>query len=407
MNEVRVLHLVGDSRYGGGAQIILPLALRAQGESWHVDVMATDRVLQQAIRNAGVGVVDLDVIRRKIRFLWDFVGLIRLARFLLRNPYTIVHTHTSKAGFVGRLAAALAGVPVIIHTVHGFAFHESSGRTARIVYSAMERMAAHWCDAIVCVSHFHRDWALKLRIGTPAKVVAIPNGLALDRASVTKPRAEVRRELGLADGELAIFSAGRLARQKGFEYLIRATAELVHRLNRPFRVVIAGEGELLDSLRRLCHQLGVAHHVTFLGFRNDLGNLLSAADLVVLPSLWEGLSIALLEAMAAGKPIVTTRIGSNMEVVRNEETALVVEPANVPELVDGILRCTADEAFASELGQKALLRFRGNYTQERMLRGYLHLYRQTIESNKSPNPSHRQTLEPSRNSGVSPDEFSI
>ncbi len=382
MNKIRVIHLVGDSRYGGGAQIILPVALQAKCEGWQVDVMATDRVMQQAIRSAGVGIVDLDVIRRKIRISWDFVGLIRLARFFRRHPYTVVHTHTSKAGFVGRLAAKLAGVPVIIHTVHGFAFHESSSKTARIIYSAMERIAAHWCDAIVCVSQFHRTWALKLKIGTPSKVIAIPNGLAPERATITKQRAEMRRELGLADGELAIFSAGRLARQKGFEYLIRATAELERRLDRPFRVVIAGEGELLDSLQRLCRNLRLDRRVTFLGFRNDLGNLLSAADLVVLPSLWEGLSIALLEAMAAGKPIITTRIGSNLEVVRDEETALLVKPANVQELVAGILRCSADEEFARKLGLNALLAFRSDYTQERMLLQYLHLYRQTMESKR-------------------------
>lgn len=380
MSEVRVLHLVGDSRYGGGAQIILPLAVQAQCEGWHVDIMATDRMLQQVIRDAGIGIVNLDVIRRKIRLLWDFLGLIRLVRFLHRHRYTVVHTHTSKAGFVGRLAATLAGVPVIIHTVHGFAFHESSGRMARLIYSTMERLAAHWCDVIVCVSQFHREWALKLKIGTPAKVIAIPNGLSLERATVRKSRTEVRRELRVTDEELVIFSAGRLARQKGFAYLIHAAAELMSRWDRPFRVVIAGEGELLESLKHLCRELRVDECVTFLGFRNDLGDLLSAADLVVLPSLWEGLSIALLEAMAAGKPIVTTRIGSNLEVVKNDETALLAEPGNVSELVDCILRCSADETLRGELGRRALRRFRCNYTQERMLRDYLQLYRQTIES---------------------------
>src|SRR5258708_4974078 len=241
-------------------------------------------------------------------------------------------------------------------------------------------MAGHGCDAIVSVSQFHRDWALKLKIGTPAKVIAIPNGLAPERAAGRKPRAQLRSELGLADGELAIFSAGRLARQKGFEYLIRAAENLVSRLDRPFGVVIGGEGELRTSLEGLCRNLRVEQRVTFLGFRKDLGNLLSAADLVVLPSLWEGLSIALLEAMAAGKPIVTTRIGSNMEVVRNEETALLVEPGNVQGLVDSILRCSADEALTSELGHNALLAFRRRYTQERMLQHYLHLYKQTMES---------------------------
>jgi glycosyltransferase involved in cell wall biosynthesis len=400
MNKVRVIHLVGDSRYGGGAQIILPVALGAQREGWQVDVMATDRVLQQAIRNAGVRVVDLDVIRRNIRLPWDLLGLIRLARFLRRRRYTVVHTHTSKAGFVGRLAATLAGVPVIIHTVHGFAFHESSGHAARIIYSGMERLAAHWCDAIVCVSQFHRAWALKLRIGSPAKVIAIPNGLDPERAVATKSRAEVRKELGLAEEELVIFSAGRLARQKGFEYLIRAAAVLVDRMSRPFRIVIAGEGELLGSLQSLCRDLRVDQRVRFLGFQSQLGSLLSAADVVVLPSLWEGLSIALLEAMAAGKPIVTTRIGSNLEVLRNEETALLVEPGNVQALVNSILRCSADETLSNKLGHHALLAFRRDYTQERMLHQYLQLYREAIESKhvgQSPAPNYSAPeLDPQR-----------
>src|SRR5262245_3326670 len=152
----RILHIVGDSRFGGAAYIIAGLAKMAQAEGWAVDALATDPVFQKFARQHGMGIVDIDVIRRPIRPLWDLAGLVRLARFLRRNRYRIVHTHTSKGGFIGRLAARLAGVPVIVHTVHGYAFHEASPALALMFYAAMEKIAARWCDRMISVSEFHR-----------------------------------------------------------------------------------------------------------------------------------------------------------------------------------------------------------------------------------------------------------
>src|SRR5215472_5677249 len=152
MKPLRLLHVTGDSCFGGAGRIIRRLGQVAQAEGWQVDVLSTDAVVQREMSTHGLGLIDLDVIRRKIRPLWDLGGLFRLRDFLLRERYTIVHTHTSKGGFIGRLAARLAGVPVIIHTAHGFAFHELSSHTTRFFYSSLERVASRWCDRIVSVS---------------------------------------------------------------------------------------------------------------------------------------------------------------------------------------------------------------------------------------------------------------
>src|SRR5689334_2312381 len=141
LDHVRILHVVGDSSFGGAAKIILRLAEVMKAEGCQVDILTTSPAFQQAAEQNGIGVVGLDVIRREIRPVWDLAGLIGLYRFLRRERYQIVHTHTSKAGFVGRLAAWLAAVPVILHTTHGFAFHERSPLARRTFYSALERIA--------------------------------------------------------------------------------------------------------------------------------------------------------------------------------------------------------------------------------------------------------------------------
>jgi len=372
MNPLKLLHVIGDSCFGGAGRIILRLGQVAKAEGWQVDVLTTDPVFQRAVRLHGLGLVNMDVVRREIRPVWDLAGLVRLSNFLRREHYGIVHTHTSKGGFVGRLAARLAGVPVIVHTAHGFAFHERSPHSALLFYSALERIASQWCDRIVSVSEFHRRWALELRICGSPKILAIPNGIAA-LANPEVPRAELRRQLGVRNGDLLILSMARLAPDKGLEYLIQAAAILL-RTERRFQIVIAGDGPLRARLEELAHTLGVADWVTFLGFREDISDLLAASDLVVLPSLREGLSIALLEAMAAGKPIVATSIGSHRELAFQAEIARLVPPADAPALCEAILQLAPDAKLMARLGMNAQTLFASQYTEEKMLSTYKQLY---------------------------------
>lgn len=370
--ELKVLHVVGDSRFGGAARIILGLGRVAQSEGWRVDVLTTDPVFQQAAREQGLGVVDLDVIRRDIRPVWDLVGLLRLRRFLCAESYDIVQTHTSKAGFVGRLAARLAGVPIVLHTAHGFAFHEGSSPSTRFFYSALERCASNWCDAIVSVSEFHRAWAIRLGMCSPDRIVAIPNGIAEPVHNPNIRRPQLRKELGIRCGDPLAMTIGRLAADKGLEYLIEAAALLPPACR--IQIVIAGEGPARHSLTQLAIRLKVMDRVRFIGFREDVGDLLSACDLVVLPSLREGLSISLLEAMAAAKPIVATSIGSQREVAGHSEIAWLVRPGNAKALRDAMLRLIEDPITMAHLAVNARMAYRNRYTEGRMLRSYRRLY---------------------------------
>ena len=379
----RILHIVGDSQYGGGGVLIQRFAAEAICRGYHASVLTTDPIFQENLRTAGIGVVDLGCIWRPIRPGRDIMGLARLARYLRRERYDIVHTHTSKAGFVGRLAARWARVPVIVHTVHGFAFHEASSPFALRAFASLERAAAHCCDMLVTVSQYHCDWAERLRIGTSEKRVAICNGIDPARVRPNRAKTDVRHELGVSESQCMLLTLGRLARQKGLDILLDAISRLP--ADFPVCAVIAGDGPERKSLIDTATKLAVEARVRFLGFRTDLGDLLNAADIVVLPSLWEGLSISLLEAMAAGKPIITTDIGSNMEVTRNGEVARIVRAGDVSELAAAMIEVTSNTAYQARLSHLARAEFERRYTECHMLDQYMALYDRLLLQHTSRN----------------------
>jgi len=376
---MRILHVLGDSKYGGGSVIIRRLANAAISCGWQVDVLTTDPIFRNELLDSPIGVISLPCIWRNIRPLRDIIGLVRLYRFLKRNRYDLVHTHTSKGGFVGRLAARLAGVPVIVHTVHGFAFHEYSKPIVVKLLSLLEKIAAKWCDRIITVSDFHKDWAIRLRIADDKKIRSIPNGVSSERVVPKRVSSLVRREIGISDSDIFILSTGRLAKQKGFECLIHAIPAVLRRSRKPVKTVIVGDGPIRGQLEELIRALNLEGAILLVGFRSDVGDLLHASDVIVLPSLREGLSIALLEAMAAGKPIVTTSIGSNVEVTRNGDVAVLVPPKDPVSLANAIVMLIEDREFANELGRRALHRYQKYYTESRMLEAYIAEYEDLLK----------------------------
>lgn len=370
----RILHIVGDSQFGGGAVLILRIAQEAAARGHRVDVLSTSPQFRQAIRENGLGELPLDCIWREIRPLRDLAGLWKLFRHLRRHRYDVVHTHTSKAGLVGRAAAWFARVPVVVHTVHGFAFHEESSARAVRAYSLLERLAAKWCHKVVTVSKYHRSWALDLGICGPEHIVAIPNGIAPARVEPRSVRADFRARLGLEPGQQVLVSAGRLAPQKGIEYLLEAVQQLVREGMDQLRLVLAGDGPMRAELDEQVRRLGLQDRVSFLGFRTDVADILNAGDVAVMPTEREGLSIALLEAMALAKPIVTTTIGSNLEVTEHGRHALLVAPKSVPELVAALRTMLADGERMARMGAGARAHYLATYTERVMLDAYLALY---------------------------------
>lgn len=372
--QVKILHVVGDSKFGGASTGILRLARFWRSVDWQVEVLTTDTELQRNAQREGVRILPLDVIWREIRPWRDLAGLWKLYRHLRTHRYTLVHTHTTKAGFIGRLAAWMAGVPIVLHTAHGFAFHESSSKWKIFFYTAMERIASIGCRHVITVSHFHERWGRELGIAAKHKLLAIPNGIPEPPQISPASVHETRKTWGADANCFVILTPGRLAPEKGLEDLIEAIGLLDSDTRQKIRVVIAGDGVLRHSLEGQVARNGLSEYVRFLGFRQDIPKLIEASDLVVLPTWREGLSIALLEAMAQGRTILTTTIGSNKEATENGRAALLVAPMKPAELASAIQRAVDDPQLCAHLGRCAREIFEQRYTQEQMLSAYHQLY---------------------------------
>ena len=273
---------------------------------------------------------------RRIDPLRDLITLVRLFVLMKRERPDIVHTHTAKAGALGRLAARMAGVPVVVHTFHGSVFDGYFGPRVAGFFQWVERMLARSTDAIVAVSERVAADLIERRIATREKIAVVPLGLELDRfRDVELHRGELRRELGLPLQARLVGCVGRLVPIKDLPTLLRAMVELA--VAQPEAVLlVAGDGPERPALERQAHRLGLGSRVRFLGFRDDLERIYADLDVAVNCSLNEGTPVSLIEAMAAGVPVVATSVGGTPDLLEEGRLGKLVPPAEPTALGAGL-----------------------------------------------------------------------
>ena len=319
--------------------------------------------------------VEVIPMRRRPAPLADPVALGRLVRLFRRERPEVVHAHGSKGGFLGRVAARLAGVKRVYHTPHVYPFQWARG-AGRSVYLAAERLLWRLADKVVAVGPGQARVALSARVARQDRLVVIPNGVDADRfARLAAPenRAAVRRELGLADGDLAVGMVGRLAPQKGCGHFIRAARLVAERQPRA-RFLLIGSGPLLPYLGALAADLGIGDRVLFLGHRPDADRLYAALDLFVLSSLWEGLPYAVLEAQASSLAVVASRIPGCEELVADGRTGYLVALPDEEQIAARILHLLTDPARRAEMGRAARARVEKEFRLDRFLELHAQLY---------------------------------
>jgi glycosyltransferase involved in cell wall biosynthesis len=370
MRKLRVLEMIDKPSLGGGQAHLLTLAKHLDGSLFEVEIAAAGGgPLEEEARKAGLPFVPLPVRKSLSR-----KNARTIARVLRERRIDILHTHGGVAGLVGRRAAARAGTPVVVHTLHGIHYLHYRNPFLKYLLVLAERRLARRTDAVIFVSRADYDRGTWLRLAPQPKMRLIRNGVALpddDGPDGGRRREALRAALEL-DGPV-VGAVSRLHRQKGVIYLLRAAPEILRR--RPeARIVVAGGGPLEGELRRLVTRLGQDRRVLLLGERSDARDLLALFDVLVLPSLWEGLPLVLLEAAMLGKPIVATDIDGVREVVRDGETGLLVPPARPDALAAAVVGLLDDPGLAARLGGAARSEIRAEFSLERMVKETQNLY---------------------------------
>jgi glycosyltransferase involved in cell wall biosynthesis len=311
--------------------------------------------------------------------LKDTLALLDLTAFLRKNPYHIVHTHNSKAGFLGRLAARLAGVPVIVHTVHGFAFHDEEPLWRQMLFRNLERLGSHWSDSMIFISQPLIDWALKDRIVGEEKITKIYSGIQLDKFHPVKSQEKdrIKSRWGLKKEEVVVGIVSKLWEGKGHTVLIEAFKLLKGKI-KDAKLVIVGEGYLYDELIRLVETNGLHESVLFTGFLMDVYEIIATFDVAVLPSFFEGMGRVILEAMAMEKPVVASRVGGIPDLIDQGVNGLLVRPGDPRELADALEKVLSDNGLGRKLGRAGRKRIKNQFSADVMVQSIEKLYRELL-----------------------------
>ncbi|HAL47877.1 MAG: glycosyltransferase family 4 protein [SAR202 cluster bacterium] len=383
MDPIRILRVIARLNVGGPARHVILLTAKLDADAYSTLLVTgraapTEGTMRSFSEEFGVEPQLMVGLGRKISPWRDLLVLIRLYRLCVRYRPHVVHTHTAKAGVVGRLAAYLAGVPVIVHTYHGHIFHGYFSPAKTWVFLAIERWLGRFTHRLVTVSEAVRRDLLRLEICKPDRVVVIPLGLQLEPLlSCERRRGELRSELGLGEDTPLVGIIARLVPIKAHEVFLDAAARVAAR--EPLsRFLLVGDGERRGELEALVDRLGLRERVQFLGWREDLDRVLADLDIVALSSRNEGSPVCLIEAMAAARSVVATRAGGVGDVVEDGVTGCLVEVDNAQQMAQSILALLGDPKRRAKMGQAGRRRVYPGFSSQRLVDDIDRLYRELL-----------------------------
>ncbi|MEW6442091.1 MAG: glycosyltransferase family 4 protein [bacterium] len=368
---MKVLQITHDLQIGGLQRVVTDLSTQLQRAGVVAEVLC--------LRAGGPFQAELDRAGIRVRMVnrpsgpGKYLSFLQVASIIRDSGAQVIHTHNTEPFIDGTLGGLLAGVPVKVHTDHARRYPDKK----RYLYA--ERVLSRFVDQVVAVSEHTRNDLLQHSRIARKKIVVIPNGVDGAKYEVDVDVGNKRRELGI-EGAFPVLAVGvRLTRQKGVEHLVQAMAPL-HKAFPELRLLIAGDGPLRGELEQLAEATGVSNAVAFLGPRDDIHEILKVVDIYVLPSIWEGMPLVILEAMAAGKAIVASAVGGNTEVIAHNVNGILVEAGSPAALAEAIGALAGDRRSMLRLGEAARERFRARYSVERMADAYLSLYRSVLRA---------------------------
>lgn len=377
MQRVKVLYVITKLELGGAQKQLLNLIRGLDKDKFNPFLFTATQglLLNEALSIPGLTVKSSRWLERQINPLKDFFALIEIVRFIKKNKFTVVHTHSSKAGILGRIAARLANVQFIIHTVHGWSFNDYQPLMLRKLFILLERIVGKFTDRIIVVSYHDKEKGIKNGIGKEDKYAIIRYGI--DYAEFQRRGNTIKKELGINLDGLLVTNISCLKPQKSPLDFVKLSS-LVNQNLPNVKFLLVGDGKLRKRLEGFISRFGLKKNFILSGWRRDIPEILSATDILVLTSLWEGLPVVVLEAMAAGRPVVATSTGAVEEVVIDGKTGFIVARKDMYKMSERLAALLKDSDLKRRMGENARNNMDINFTLQAMVKNSQDLYEDLI-----------------------------
>lgn len=325
----------------------------------------------------------------------DYKAYLKLKKIIADYKPDIVHTHAAKPGLLGRMAAHAMKVPVVVHTFHGHVFHSYFNKFKTGLVIQTERFLAKRSDGIVAISELQKkELADQFRIAKPEKFRVIPLGLDLDkfRESGSEKRSSFRNEFSIADDEVVIAIIGRLVPIKNHSLFLRGIAHVLQHTTQKVRAIIVGDGDMRSSIEAEATALGIGFStekneqhtqpLIFTSWRSDIDRIVAGSDIIALTSFNEGTPVSLIEAQAAGKPVVSTRVGGIGDILLENETALLSDVDDPGSFFANLLTITEDTGLRTQMGAKGTGLVIEKYSYQRLMKDMAAFYYELLQKKK-------------------------
>lgn len=335
-------------------------------------------------RAGGVPLEIVPQLLRQIRPLADTIAYRKIKKAIHRFQPDVVHTHSAKAGMLGRAAATALHVPLVVHSVHGAPFHPYQSATARTIFRICERWAAPRCHAFICVADAMTDLMVDAGVASREKFTTIYSGMEVEPLLESHAhRDQTRVSLGYKPEHIVIGKIARLFHLKGHQYVIAAARQVIS-LQPNARFLFVGSGILRESLEGKIATAGLTDHFQFTGLipREEIPAIISAMDIVIHASLREGLARVLPQALIAGKPVISYDVDGAREVVIDDQTGYLLPPKSIQELSDAINRLSADPALRNRLGSAGRHRCQKTFAHQHMTQQIHNLYVELLQKHQ-------------------------
>jgi len=381
MSKVRVLQLITRMVRGGADENTAYIVKGLDGEKYDVDLYAGIGSDREVFEDLEIKIIPHLV--REINIWSDFLAFVELYRVIRKNRYHIVHTNTAKVGILGRFAAYLNRVPVIVHTIHGTTFPESLEPWRQNFYVLLEKLAARFTDKMISVGDDLTRKYQEKGIGRKEQYITIKTGMDLDKffeaGEIQNDEIEsIKKEIGVDLKKRIVTQVARLEPRKGYNFLVEA-AKIITKNNPDVIFLVAGEGYFKEEIQNMIRNAGLKDNFLLLGYRDDVEKIIAISDLVVLASLWEGLPRVLVQAAAVGKPIVTFAIEGAWEVVKEDLNGYIVDIGDVPRFAERIIEIIDDPEKARIMGKKGREIIGDEWDVDVMVKNVDNLYSELLE----------------------------